>query len=112
MPLSRITIDSQSVTVAAAGTAIAPARQLSENTHTLIAYNADAGEVWFNWTGGAGGALTKSESVIVPAGGSVTLAPGPRTERSGGSDLESGLSVDASNNGAVLYLTFLSGPTV
>ena len=112
MAITRTTIDSQGVTVAAAGTAVAPTRQLSENTHTLIAYNSDTGEVWFNWSGGAGGALTKADSVVVPAGGAITLAPGARGVRAGFEDIESGLSFDASNNGATVYITYLSGPTV
>ena len=98
--------------VAASGTSVAPAVMPGENTHSMMVYNpAGAGDLFFNFAGGAGGALVKDASHVVAAGVSLTFGVGPRSARAGGADIETGLAFDcdAAAAGVTARVTYLNG---
>lgn len=111
MAFLQTTTQPQSVVVPASGTSIAPGLQVAENTHTVVVFNpAAAGDVYFNWTEGAGVALTKASSHVVGPGSSLTLGIGTRSERAGGADVETQLSFDCdpAANGVSVRLSYLN----
>jgi hypothetical protein len=64
------------------GTPIQAGVQPFDNTHTVIILNTGGGNGYVRWQDFATGpALTAANSIVIPGGGSVTLAIGPLSQR-------------------------------
>jgi len=104
------TLLAQTVSVAAAGTSVAPSTLPAENTHTLIVRNESTASIFFGFVA-AGGALVKNDSVVVPAGASAVRGIGARSARAGGADVELAMAFDTDpiSAPAVIRLEYLNG---
>lgn len=101
------------VTVAVAGTAVAPAIALPDNCHTLIAYNTSGAATAYLAFVPTSGAFSTASAVAIPPQASVTLALGALSQRpSGGAGgISDSLFLDATVNGTVVNLTYVNGTT-
>lgn len=99
------------VTVAAAGTAVAPATPLPDNCTTLIVYNTSAAATVLVGFAPNAATFVIADAVRVPPGSAVTLALGVKSARpAGGSGgLSDQLLIDATVNGTVANLTYVNG---
>jgi hypothetical protein len=99
------------VTVAVAGTAVAPLPTLPDNCHTLIAFNtSNAATAYLAFVPNAG-AFVVGGAVAIPPLASITLALGPQSQRpgSGIGSARDTLFIDATANGTVVNLTYVNG---
>jgi hypothetical protein len=68
------------VIVAVPGTVVAASPPPFENTHTIVVLNTSAGDGYVNWQTGAA-AMGPTTAMVIPGGGSLTLAVGPESQR-------------------------------
>jgi hypothetical protein len=102
------------VTVAAAGTPVAPGVLVPDNCHTIILYNtSQAATAYAQWVPVAG-SFSVAAAVPIPPSASITLAVGPLSQRpAGGTGAGSDqLFLDASGNGTVVNLIYVNGTTL
>jgi len=82
MPLSFLPVLSESLTLVAPATTYELVATIASNCKEIIVYNTDAAARCLIWFGDPAGAVgTAANSLILPAGASITLAIGPEGER-------------------------------
>jgi hypothetical protein len=103
-----------SVTVATAGTAVAPSVALPDNCHTLIVYNTSAAATAYLQFVPTAGAFATASAVVIPPQASITLALGTLSQRpgSGAGGIPDSLFFDASVNATVVRVTYVNGVSV
>ena len=102
------------VTVAAAGTPVAPSVTVPDNCHTVILFNTSlAATAYAQWVPVAGSFLL-GDAVRIPPQASITLAIGPLSQRpvTGAGILKDQLFLDATVNGTVINVTYVNGTTL
>ena len=102
------------VTVAAAGTPVAPSVALPDNCHTLILFNTSNTATAYAAFVPVAGSFLIASAVRIPPQASITLAIGPLSQRpvtGAGVTLDS-LFLDATVNGTVINVTYVNGTTL
>lgn len=99
------------VTVAAAGTPVAPSVAVPDNCHTLILFNTSVAATAYAQFVPVAGSFLLSGAVRIPPQASITLAIGPLSQRpvSGAGVTFDQLFIDASVNGTVVNVTYVNG---
>lgn len=97
-------------TVVTAGTAVAPSVPVPDNCHTVLLLNRSANVGYCAWCDIAA-SLSTATAVIIPPGGAVSLAIGPRSKRpqTGVGNVLDSLFFDASANATVINVTYVNG---
>lgn len=99
------------VTVAAAGTPVAPSVTVPDNCHTVILFNTSTtATAYAQWVPVAGSFLA-GEAIRIPPQASITLAVGPLSQRpvTGAGANYDQLFIDATVNDTVVNVTYVNG---
>lgn len=102
------------VTVAAAGTPVAPSVAVPDNCHTVILFNTSLAATAYAEFVPVAGSFLIADAVRIPPQASVTLALGPLSQRpvTGAGAVFDSLFIDASVNGTVVNVTYVNGTTI